>query len=209
MPDISGTRLRILNFIRGFIEERGYAPTVRDIAKGCSISTPSVVQHHLDKLEKERYINRDPQVFRSIRLIEKGELGTVDVPLLGTIAAGEPIPVPTPDTWVSVPEETLKLTEELAQGKENIYALRVKGTSMVDALIDEGDIVLMQQANTAEDGDTVAVWLKEEREVTLKRFYREPGRICLRPANKLMAPMYHHPENVEVQGKVIGVLRKL
>jgi len=209
MADISNARLRILNFIRNFLRDRGYAPTVRDIAKGCSISTPSVVQHHLNMLERQGYIYRDPQVFRSIRLAEEERPVTVDVPLLGTIAAGKPIPVPTTDTWVTVPEETLKLTEELTQGKEGIYALKVKGTSMIDALIDDGDIVLMEQASTVNDGDMAAVWLRDEQEVTLKRVYREQGRVCLRPANRMMQPIYHRPENVDIQGKVIGVLRKL
>jgi len=209
MADISNARLRILNFIRNFLRDRGYAPTVRDIAKGCSISTPSVVQHHLNMLERQGYIYRDPEVFRSIRLVEREQPVTVDVPLLGTIAAGKPIPVPTTDTWVTVPEETLKLTEELTQGREGIYALKVKGTSMIDALIDDGDIVLMQQASTVDDGDMAAVWLRDEQEVTLKRVYREQGRVCLRPANRMMQPIYHRPENVDIQGKVIGVLRKL
>jgi repressor LexA len=80
---------------------------------------------------------------------------------------------------------------------------------MIDALVDDGDIVLMQQANTAEDGEMVAVWLKDEQEVTLKRIHREPGRVCLKPANRQMEPLYHQPENVEIQGKVVGVLRKL
>ena len=80
---------------------------------------------------------------------------------------------------------------------------------MVDALIDDGDIVLLEAATAAADGDTVAVWLKTEQEVTLKRIYFAPGRVCLRPANRLMAPVYHHPENVEIQGRVVGVLRKL
>ena len=209
MVNISNTRLRILNFIRNFLEDRGYAPTVRDIMKGCNISTPSVVQHHLDKLEKEGYIQRDPQVFRSIRLVEKKQPITIDVPLLGTIAAGEPIPVPTPDTWATIPQETLKLTEEITQGKESVYALKVKGTSMIDALIDDGDIVLMQQISTIDDGDMAAVWLKDKQEVTLKKVYCEPERVCLKPANKLMEPIYEQPNNVEIQGKVIGVLRKL
>ncbi len=80
---------------------------------------------------------------------------------------------------------------------------------MIDALIDDGDIVLMQSANTAEDGEMVAVWLKDKQEVTLKKMYRESGRVCLKPANSLMEPIYCQPENVEIQGKVIGVLRKL
>jgi repressor LexA len=177
--------------------------------KGCNISTPSLVQYHLDKLEKEGYIQRDPQVFRSIRLVEKEQPITIDVPLLGTIAAGEPIPVLSSDTWVTIPQETLKLTEEVTQGKENVYALKVKGTSMIDALIDDGDIVLMQQISTIDDGDTAAVWLKDKQEVTLKKVYCEPERVCLKPANKLMESIYEQPDNVEIQGKVIGVLRKL
>jgi len=177
--------------------------------KGCSISTPSVVQHHLDKLEKDGYIQRDPQVFRSIRLVEKKPPITIDVPLLGTIAAGEPIPVPTSDTWATIPQQTLKLTDEVTQSKGNVYALKVKGTSMIDALIDDGDIVLMQQMSTIDDGDMAAVWLKDKQEVTLKKVYCEPERVCLKPANKLMEPIYEQSDNVEIQGKVIGVLRKL
>jgi len=209
MASISNTRLRILNFIRHFLEDRGYAPTVRDIMRGCSISTPPAVQHHLDKLEKEGYIQRDPQVFRSIRLVEREQPVIVEVPLLGTIAAGEPIPVPTADTWTTTPEETLKLTEDLTRGKEGIYALKVKGTSMIDALIDDGDIVLMQEASTVGDGDMAAVWLKDRQEVTLKKVYREGERVSLKPANKLIEPIYERPEGIEIQGKVVGVLRKL
>jgi repressor LexA len=209
MAEISSTRLRILDFIRSFLRDRGYAPTVRDIATGCSISTPSVVQHHLNMLERQGYISRDPQVFRSIRLVEEERPITIGVPLLGTIAAGEPIPVPVADTWTAVPEEMVNLPEDLTQGREGVYALRVKGTSMIDALIDDGDIVLMQQASTVSDGDMAAVWLRDEQDVTLKRVYREQGRVCLMPANRMMAPIYHRPENIEIQGKVIGVLRRL
>jgi len=209
MARVSDTRLRILNFIRKFFDERGYAPTVRDIARGCNISTPSVVQHHLNTLERQGYIHRDPEVFRSIQLVEKKREAVSRVPLLGTIAAGEPIPVPTPDTWTTIPEETLQLTEEITQGKKGVYALKVKGMSMIDALVDDGDIVLIQQTSTVEDGEVAAVWLKIEQEVTLKKVYHEAGRIRLQPANKEMEPMYYRPEDVEIQGKVVGVLRKL
>jgi len=91
----------------------------------------------------------------------------------------------------------------------NIYALKVKGTSMIDALIDNGDIVIMQSANNAEDGETVAIWLKDRQEVTLKKIYHEADKIRLQPANTLMQPIYSEPENVEVQGKLIAVLRKV
>jgi len=201
--------LRILNFIRKFLDKRGYAPTVRDIARGCNISTPSVVQHHLNTLERQGYIHRDPEVFRSIQLVERKREAISRVPLLGTIAAGKPIPVPTPDTWTTIPEETLQLTGEVTRGKKDVYALRVKGTSLIDAFVDDGDIVLIQQTSTVEDGELAAVWLKTEQEVTLKKVYREAGRIRLQPANKEMEPMYYQPEEVEIQGKVIGVLRKL
>jgi repressor LexA len=209
MVRTSDTRQRILNFIGKFLDDRGYAPTVRDIARGCNISTPSVVQHHLNTLEREGYIRRDPEVFRSIQLVERRREAISRVPLLGAIAAGKPIPVPTPDTWTTVPEETLQLTEEVTQGKKDVYALKVKGTSMIDALVDDGDIVLIQPTSQVEDGEMAVVWLKTAQEVTLKKVYHEAGRIRLQPANKEMKPMYYRAEDVEIQGKVIGVLRKL
>jgi repressor LexA len=205
-PGLSKTRERIYTFIRKFYREHDYAPTVRDILRGCRISSTAVVQHHLNVLEKEGRIQRDPEVFRSIRLTDKP--GISGVPLLGTIAAGEPIPVPTSETWRNQSLETLEVPEELTQGKQ-LYALKVKGLSMIDALIDDGDTVFMEPVKTAENGDMVAVWLKDEQEVTLKRFYREGDMVCLRPANKLMEPIYQHPENVEIQGKVAAVVRKV
>jgi repressor LexA len=205
-PGVSETRQRIWKFIRDFFEDRGYAPTVRDILKGCSISSTAVVQHHLNILEREGYIHRDPEVFRSIQLLDRKN--TVRVPLLGHIAAGEPIPVPDSETWKSEALETLELTEDLIQGKE-VYALRVKGLSMIDALIDDGDVVLMEPANVADDGDMVAVWIKDKQEVTLKRLFREQQMIRLQPSNSQMEPLYVNPKNVEVQGKVVGVIRKL
>jgi repressor LexA len=209
MPRATDTRSRILTFIRRFLDRRGYAPTVRDIARGCNISTPSVVQYHLNMLEEQGFIRRDPEVFRSIQLVERKRQAVSSVPLLGTIAAGSPIPVPAPDSWTTTPEETLQLTGELTQDKKDIYALKVKGTSLVDAFVDDGDIVIIQQTSTVEDGELAAVWLKNQQEVTLKKIYREKGRIRLQPANKTMQPMYFAPEEVEIQGKVTAVLRKL
>ncbi len=205
-PGISETRQRIFKFIHDFLDDKGYAPTVRDILKGCKISSTAVVQHHLNILEREGHIHRDPEIFRSIQLLDRK--ATVRVPLLGFIAAGEPIPVPDSDTWHKEAAEALEITEELIPGKE-IYALKVKGLSMVDSLIDDGDIVLMETANTADDGDMVAVWLKDKQEVTLKRLFREKDMIRLQPSNMTMKPLYVNPQNIEVQGKVVGVIRKL
>ncbi|MDH5780990.1 MAG: transcriptional repressor LexA [Dehalococcoidia bacterium] len=205
-PGISETRDTILKFIQNFIDARGYAPTVRDIVKGCNLSSTAVVQHHLNVLEREGHIHRDPQVVRSIQLAEKD---ITEVPLLGAIAAGKPIPVPNSDSWIKTPEEMLKLTTDVVANRDNIYALRVMGASMLDALINDGDIVIMEATQTAEDGEMVAIWLKHEQEVTLKRIYRESKRIRLQPANSEMEPIYTKPENVEVQGKVVAVLRRL
>jgi len=157
-------------------------------------------------LEREGYIHRDPEVFRSIQLTNRKK--TISVPLLGTIAAGEPIPVPTAETWQSEASETIEIAEGFTAGK-NVYALKVKGLSLVDALIDDGDIVILESVNTANDGDMVAVWLKDRQEVTLKRIFYEEKRIRLQPANSQMHPLYTTPDNVEIQGKVIAVIRKL
>jgi repressor LexA len=132
------------------------------------------------------------------------------VPIIGRIAAGQPIPVPTADTWSNLDySESIEVTRDMVGGRPNVYGLRVKGTSMIDALVNDGDIVLMEAANTADNGDMVAVWLKREQEATLKRFYQEGDRIRLQPANEAMAPIYTDPANVEVQGKVLGAIRPL
>jgi len=203
---LNATRERIFNFLHDFRDKHDYMPTVRDILKGCNISSTAVVQHHLDVLEREGRIHRDPEVFRSIRLAGKRNFNTV--PLLGVIAAGKPIPVPTPDTWNNQSLDTIELPQEFAANKQ-LYALRVKGKSMIDALIDDGDIVIMEPSNTAENGEMAAVWLKNERAVTLKKVYFERDRVVLKPANQTMKAITTYPENVEIQGKVSGVLRKL
>jgi len=209
MKTLSSKQKRILAFLRRFREEKDYPPTVRDILKGCGISSTSVVDYNLKILEREGYIRRDREVSRGIELLGKERRRMALVPVIGYIAAGEPIPVPTSDTWEIEPLDTVEVSSELTQGKEEVYALRVKGASMIDALINDGDIVLMQQAATAEDGEMVAAWLKAEGETTLKKLYRERNRIRLQPANSTMEPIYADPKNVEVQGKVVGVIRQI
>lgn len=204
---ISHTRQKIFSYIRDFMDDKGYAPTVRDILKGCAISSTAVVQHHLNVLERDGLIHRDPEIFRSIQLMDKTNI--VHIPLLGTIAAGEPIPVPAVESWNNESSDFLELTDIATQGKKDVYALKVKGLSMIDALIDDGDIVLMQSANTANNGEMVAVWLKDRQEVTLKKIFYEPDKIRLQPANSQMKALLVDPSNVEIQGKVIGVIRNL
>jgi len=205
VKELSTKQSRILSFLHQFLDNKGYPPTIRDIVKGCKISSTSVVEYNLRALEQEGHIRRDREVSRGIEL--SGGRRIVRVPIIGSIAAGEPIPVPTSDTWGLEAMESLELTEELTRGKKEVYALKVKGTSMVDALINDGDLVLMQQVATAENGDMVAVWLKREKEATLKRFYLEPGRVRLLPATAEMEPLYVTPEEGENQAKVIGVIR--
>ncbi len=212
MRGLSSKQQRIVDFIRSFLVDRGYPPTIRDILSGCGISSTSVVDYNLDRLEKEGYIRRHPEVSRGIELLDRSSaLGyRLQIPIIGQIAAGEPIPVPTPDTWdVTASAETLEVTEDLIGGREGVYALKVRGSSMVDALINDGDIVLMQYVNVVENGEMAAIWLKAEKEATLKKFYGEPGRIRLQPANSQMEPIYTEPDNVEIQGRVIAVIRQV
>jgi len=205
---LSAKQSRIIDFLREFIEDKSYPPSIREIQSGCKISSTSVVEYNLRILEREGHIRRDREVSRAIELSARSR-GMVRVPVIGYIAAGEPIPVPSADTWSLEALESLELTRDLTRGKEGVYALKVKGTSMIDALIGDGDLVVMEQVATAENGEMVAVWLKREKEATLKRFYLERGRIRLQPANEEMEPLYVDPGDVEIQGKVIGVVRKL
>ena len=206
MRELSPKQVRILEFTRAFLDERGYSPSIRDIQGGCDISSTSVVEYNLRILERAGHIQRDLSVARGIRLQRPR---SVRVPVIGAIAAGEPIPVPTADTWSTHATDWVELPAELVPGPDGVYALQVKGSSMIDAFIVDGDLVLMEQAATADNGDMVAAWLKEEREATLKRFYLEEGRVRLQPANEAMAPIYADPRNVAIQGKVIGVIRRL
>ena len=209
---LSSKQQSIINFISRFLAEKRYPPTIRDIVAACDISSTSVVDYNLGVLEKRGYIRRHREVSRGIELLTQSWESEVrfPVPIIGYIAAGKPIPVPTPDTWdVTAAAETLGVAADLTRGKKGVYALKVKGWSMVDALISDGDIVLMECVNVVENGEMAAVWLKSEKEVTLKKVYVEPGRVRLQPANTQMQPIYAEPDNVEIQGKVIAVIRKL
>jgi repressor LexA len=209
---LSPKRQQIVDFILWFMEERGYPPTVRDIQSGCGISSTSVVDYHLKVLEKEGHIRRDPEISRGIELPGRASAMAekVQIPVIGQIAAGEPVPVPGADTWdAAAGADFLEVTPDITGGKQDVYALKVKGMSMVDALIGDGDMVLMQYASTVDNGEMAAVWLKAEKEATLKKVYLEPDRVRLQPANSQMKPIYAEPQNVEIQGRVIAVIRQL
>ena len=212
MEALSPRQQQITNFIYRFWEDKGYPPTIRDIVAGCGISSTSVVDYNLNILERKGYIRRHREVSRGIELVSRSPASgaRLQVPIIGQIAAGEPIPVPTADTWdVTAASETLEVTKDLTRGREGVYALKVKGSSMVDALVNDGDFVLMEYVNSVENGEMAAIWLKAEKEATLKKFYAEPGRFRLQPANSQMEPIYVAPDNVEIQGRVIAVIRQL
>jgi repressor LexA len=204
---------RILEFIREFIAQNMRPPTVRDIQKACDISSTSVVDYNLRLLQRDGLLRRHPDVARGIELLDEEGRTTgflPRVPVMGYIAAGEPLPVPSSEGWANLePLETIELPQNIADSKKNLYALRVKGTSMIDALIDDGDLVLVEPTQDARNGDMVVAWLKLEQEATLKRLYREGSKVRLQPANRHMMPIYTNASNVEIHGKVAAVLRAL
>jgi repressor LexA len=199
---LSAKQQAILRFIREFIRDKDYPPSIRDIQDGCSISSTSVVDYNLKALERMGYIRRDREVSRAIELVGRRRMSTV--PVVGQIAAGQPIDVPAPDSWLRQEfEEDIEVPDEVIHGRDNVFALRVKGTSMIDALVNDGDLVVMEQSSAAQDGDMVAVWLKDRQETTLKKIYFEGERVRLQPANVTMEPIYARAEDVEVQGRVL------
>jgi repressor LexA len=214
VPEISAKRQQILEFIEEFIDEHDYPPTVRDIQNGCRISSTSVVKYNLDWLTNAGYLNRDSEVSRGIA-IPGGRSGsraprepeTVAVPLMGTIAAGAPFPLPQSDTWNDPGTEQIDLPQAVVGRGSGVYALKVKGESMIDALIGDGDLVIMEATQSVRDGQMAAVRLIQEDETTLKYFFPEGKRVRLQPANSQMPPIYAQASNVEVMSRVLAVWR--
>jgi len=211
MKDLSTKQQHIVDFIQDFVDGHDYPPSIRQIQEACGISSTSVVDYNLRILEKQGLLRRDREISRGIEMLSPGSrrARVVSVPILGAIAAGQPIPVPTEETWTAYSEDTIELPLGMIDGKEDVFAVRVKGNSMIDALVNDGDLVIMEATASADDGDMVAAWLKREGEATLKRIYHEGSRVRLQPANQAMAPIYTEAGNVEVQGRVVTVIRSL
>ena len=209
---LSPRRQRILEFINEFIQENGIPPTVRDIQRACDVSSTSVVDYNLRLLERDGYLNRRPDVARGIELLDdEGQpvSNSPKIPIVGSIAAGLPLPVfSTEDSASSREFDTIEVSPDLTRRYGALFALSVKGTSMIDALIDDGDIVVIQPGQHANNGDMVVAWLKINEEATLKKFYLEGDRVRLQPANSQMEPIYCSAADVEVKGKVVSVIRK-
>lgn len=210
--DLSERQEKILEFIGEFIRENQFPPTIREIGDKVGISSTSVVKYNLDALERKGLIERGREISRGIRLVEEmfeRMAEVIQVPLLGRIAAGEPIPVPDSDFSPFGHDTTIELTRDIVKDARNTYALEVQGDSMIDALINDGDIVLMRHQERVENGELAAVWVRSREETTLKRFYLEGNRVRLQPANPTMEPMYYPARDVEIKGKVLCVIRQL
>lgn len=209
--NLSERQQRILEFIRRYSAEQHRPPTIREIAQAVGISSTSVVNYNLNILERQGYITRSREISRGIQLAreEAPRAAPVRIPIVGVIVASAPVPIPDSDFAMLGEDEVVELTRDIVSDEPGLYALEVRGNSMVDALIHDGDLVIMRHQKEAQNGDLVAVWLKDEKETTLKRFYRERDRVRLQPANPTMEPIYVHPANVEIQGKVVLVIRRL
>ena len=199
---ISDKQREMLAFIEEFVEEHGYPPTYEEIRAGLRISTKSLVNYHLDVLENSGLLTRSPNTPRGIRLT--GENDTVHVPFKGWIAAGPPTEFVEDNN-----REAIELTYDIVPNRDNLFALKVEGDSMIDALIHDGDIVVMQQQAEAQNGEMVAVRLTDRNETTLKRYYRENGHVRLQPANPTMDALLVNPESVAIQGKVVAIIRQV
>jgi repressor LexA len=199
----------ILEFINSYMDEHGYPPSMREIGSAAGISSTSVVDYNLRVLERDGYLRRDREVSRGLELRTSserfGRSRLVRVPLVGRIAAGEPIEA------VVGENETLEFPASMVP--DDCYALQVKGKSMIEDLIDDGDLVVVRPQQTAENGEIVVALLLNQGEpagaATLKRIYRERGQVRLQPANASMDPIYIHPEDLRVQGKVVALLRQM
>lgn len=207
---------RILDFIQDFTTDNGYPPSIRQIGASVGISSTSVVNYNLNRLVEEGYLDRDKNVSRGIRLTDKllratGKLGDIiRVPLVGRIFASEPVHLPSTDSPMFGADEAIEITRDMLSSTDEVFALEVKGDSMIDAMVSDGDIVVMKRDYHWRNGDMVAVWLRDLEETTLKYIYHEGDKIRLQPANPTMDPIIiQDPKNLEIQGKVMLVLRQL
>jgi repressor LexA len=209
MRPLSQRQLRILEFIARFQQRHGYPPSIREIGQEADISSTSVVDYNLKVLERLGHIRRDREVSRGLELTDgsgaRQSDGAIRIPIVGRIAAGEPIEA------VQGHQDEVELSEKLCD--EGCFALRVKGKSMIEDLIDDGDLVVVRPQESADDGEIVVALLTDgptlEGRATLKRLYREKDRIRLQPANSSMEPIYVSPKELRVQGKVVAVIRQL
>jgi len=201
MP-VTRRQREILDFISAHLDDKGYAPSFEEIARQFGFHSLATVHEHLTNLERKGYIRRAHNESRAIEIVPpKGQTGATELPLLGLVAAGQPIEAITGNDTIAVPDE-------LVPRRGRSYVLKVRGDSMIDEHIKDGDFVVVQERNQADSGQTVVALVHGDG-ATVKRFYREPGGwIRLQPANPAMQPLRVNERDVIVQGVVVGVIRK-
>lgn len=228
---LSERHRKIMEFLTKFQESNGYSPSIRQIGDSISVKSTSLVDYYLNQLHEMGYIDREDRISRSIRVLQPvfnnpsitgmvsetiqkaGETlaGMVRIPIAGRIVASAPLPMPTSDLSYMDPETSVDIARSLLPTREvsDLFALEVSGDSMVDAMVNDGDIVIMKKAQSANNGEMVAVWLDDKDETTLKYFYKESNRIRLQPANPNMDPIYiNNPKSLRIMGKVVMVIRQ-
>jgi len=218
---LSERQQHILHFMHDYMEDNGFPPTIREIGEATDINSTSVVNYNLNKLVDAGYLERSDRVSRGLRLVgdipgktQKKVRSASDaqrIPLVGLIAAGQPIEVPADLAHNIDEEDFLDIPPFLLSGVDasEVFALEVQGDSMIDAMISEGDIVLLRHQQTARNGEMVAVWLTERGETTLKYFYKEGDKVRLKPAHPTMEDIMVDARNCEVRGKVLSVIRRV
>ncbi len=213
---------KIMYFLTSFTKENGYAPNIREIGDSITVSSTSLIDYYLNQLEEQGYIARDKHIARSIRVLKplysdgQNVIETLKdmlrIPIAGRIVASAPLPMPTSDLNYFDPESSVEIARSLLPIRDKVndlFALEVSGDSMIDAMVNDGDIVIMKRATEANNGEMVAVWLDDENSTTLKYFYKENGGVRLQPANPTMGPiMIKNPDSLRIMGKVVMVIRQ-
>ena len=219
---------KIMQFLTKFSDDNGYSPSIRQIGEAISVNSTSLVDYYLRQLDEMEYIERDQHVSRSIRILKpvgtsrivqvvqgaaRAASDLLTIPVYGKIFASAPIPVPSSDSPYFDPESSVEIARSLLPAREStneLYALEVQGESMIDAMINDGDIIIMKPSQDASNGEMVAVWLDDNDETTLKYFYKEKDRIRLQPANPTMGPIYISGDRpLRIMGKVVMVIRQI
>lgn len=199
---ISDKQKQMLAFIENFVDKNGYPPTHEEIRSALKISTKSLVNYHLEALEGAALLSRSPNTPRGIRLTNEPEIFRLPV-------SRGPISVRPANPAALAEEEVVELTCDIVANTPNLYALKVQGDSLLDALVNDGDIVIIQRQNQAQNGDLVAVRLLEQEQTMLKHYYRENGHVRLQPANPELEPLFVKPHTVQIEGKVMAIIRQV
>jgi repressor LexA len=206
--ELNASDLKVYQAVRTFWNKKGYSPTYREIGQMCGIKTPSHVKYCVDNLVEKGWLYRIDGLARAIRLPDSIAKGFSRMPISGRIQAGNPIPPPGSDFDHFDSETFVEIsTDNLRYPVEELYALEVKGDSMIDALINDGDVVIMRKTTQVNNGDMVAVWIHSTSETTLKRFYLEGDKVRLQPENPRFQPIILPAEDVLIQGVVVRLIR--